>query len=93
MFTCRHENCSRLWFPCIDSFSEVCTWKLEFTVDESMTAISSGDLVEVVQAPDASRKKTFHYYVSVPTAAPNIGLVIGVFEIYVSNKHCCQYFF
>ena len=60
LFTASHENSSRLWFPCVDSFSEICTWKLEFTVDESMTAISSGELLEVVYTPDLKRK-TFHY--------------------------------
>ena len=34
LFTYGHENSSRLWFPCIDTTSEPCTWKLEFTVDE-----------------------------------------------------------
>ena len=46
--------------------STVCTWKLEFTVDESMTAISCGDLIEVVYTPDMKRK-TFHYVLNTPT--------------------------
>ena len=46
MFTYGHENSARLWFPCIDTTSEPCTWKLEFTVEESMTAVSCGELVE-----------------------------------------------
>ncbi len=66
LFTCGHENSSRLWFPCIDTLSELCTWKLEFTVDESMTAVSCGDLVDVVATPDMKRK-TFHYVVNTPT--------------------------
>ncbi|XP_021967944.1 transcription initiation factor TFIID subunit 2 [Folsomia candida] len=86
MFTTRHENSSRLWFPCIDSFSEVCTWKLEFTVEESYTAVSCGELLEIVQAADGSRRKVFHYFLSVPTAAPNIGLAVGPFDIYVDPK-------
>ena len=40
MFTSSHENSARLWFPCVDSYNELCTWKLEFTVDESMTVSS-----------------------------------------------------
>ncbi|PSN33564.1 Transcription initiation factor TFIID subunit 2 [Blattella germanica] len=48
MYTCGHENSSRLWFPCVDSFAEPCTWRLEFTVDENMTAVSCGDLIEVL---------------------------------------------
>ena len=81
LFTCSHENSSRLWFPCVDSFSELCTWKLEFTVDESMTAISSGELHDVVYTPDLKRK-TFHYSLNVPTSARCIGLAVGPFEIF-----------
>ncbi|XP_070555415.1 transcription initiation factor TFIID subunit 2-like [Ptychodera flava] len=82
MFTYGYENSARLWFPCIDSYSEPCTWKLEFTVDASMTAVSCGDLIETVYTPDM-RKKTFHYVLNIPTAAPNIALAVGPFEIFV----------
>ncbi|XP_068202285.1 transcription initiation factor TFIID subunit 2 isoform X2 [Palaemon carinicauda] len=82
MFTYGHENSARLWFPCIDTWSEVCTWRLEFTVDDFMTAVSCGDLVEVVYTQDM-RRKTFHYSLTTPTCAPNIALVVGPFEIYV----------
>ncbi|XP_077993072.1 transcription initiation factor TFIID subunit 2-like [Glandiceps talaboti] len=82
MFTYGYENSARLWFPCIDSYSEPCTWKLEFTVDATMTAVSCGDLIETVYTPDM-RKKTFHYVLNIPTAAPNIGLAVGPFEIFV----------
>ena len=56
----------------MDTLSELCTWRLEFTVDESMTAVSCGDLIDTVYTPDLKRK-TFHYVLNVPTAAPNIG--------------------
>lgn len=73
---------SRFWFPCVDSYSELCTWKLEFTVDASMVAVSCGDLVETIYTHDM-RKKTFHYVLPIPTAAPNISLAVGPFEILV----------
>lgn len=73
---------SRFWFPCVDSYSELCTWKLEYTVDATMVAISNGDLVETVYTHDM-RKKTFHYTLPIPTAASNISLAIGPFEILV----------
>ncbi|KYQ58343.1 Transcription initiation factor TFIID subunit 2 [Trachymyrmex zeteki] len=82
MYTYSYENSSRLWFPCVDSFAEPCTWKLEFTVDDSMTAVSCGDLVEVVYTPDM-RRKTFHYVLNTPACAPNIALAVGPFEIFV----------
>jgi len=78
----------RLWFPCIDSYSEVCTWKLEFTVNMYMTAVSVGELVETVYTSDL-RKKTYHYYMATPTAAPNIALAVGfvlVYNILVPTK-------
>ena len=45
-----------------------------------MTAVSCGDLTEVVYTQDL-RRKTFHYVLSMPTAAPNIGLAVGYFQI------------
>ncbi|RWS10616.1 Transcription initiation factor TFIID subunit 2-like protein, partial [Dinothrombium tinctorium] len=82
MFTYAHENSARLWFPSIDSFSEPCTWKMEFTVDASMIAVATGDLIETVFNNDTS-KKTFHYQILIPTVAPAIGLAVGPFEIMV----------
>ena len=38
----------RLCFPCLDSYFELCTWELEFTVNSDMVAVSSGDLIETV---------------------------------------------
>ncbi|BFF97516.1 transcription initiation factor TFIID subunit 2 [Drosophila madeirensis] len=82
MFTNCYENSSRLWFPCVDSFADPCTWKLEFTVDKNLTAVSCGELIEVQMTPDL-RRKTFHYSVTTPVCAPNIALAVGPFEIYV----------
>ncbi|CAG2104136.1 unnamed protein product [Medioppia subpectinata] len=82
MFTYRYENLNRLWFPCVDSYSEVCTWRMDFTVDLNMIAVSCGDLIESVYTPD-NKKKTYHYCLSTPTCAPNIALAVGPFEIMV----------
>ncbi|KAH6921855.1 hypothetical protein HPB50_005416 [Hyalomma asiaticum] len=85
VFTYGHENSSRLWFPCIDSFADPCTWKMEFTVDSNMIAVSCGDLVETVYTSDM-RKKTFHYNLTTPTSAPKIALAVGPFEIFVDPQ-------
>lgn len=66
----------------MDSYSELCTWKLEFTVDAFMVAVSCGDLMETIYTHDM-RKKTFHYVLPIPTAAPNISLAVGPFEVLV----------
>lgn len=38
----------RLWFPCVDTYTELCSWTLKFVVPATMTAISVGDLTEQV---------------------------------------------
>ncbi|KAJ0065829.1 hypothetical protein NL108_000053, partial [Boleophthalmus pectinirostris] len=82
VFSFGYQNSTRFWFPCVDSYSELCTWKLEFTVDASMVAVSCGELLETIYTHDM-RKKTFHYVLPIPTAAPNISLAVGPFEILV----------
>ncbi|KAH8305210.1 hypothetical protein KR018_003027, partial [Drosophila ironensis] len=82
LYTNCYENSTRLWFPCVDSFADPCTWRLEITVDKNLTAVSSGELMEIVMTPDL-RKKTYHYTVATPVCAPNIALAVGAFEIYV----------
>ncbi|ESP05566.1 hypothetical protein LOTGIDRAFT_228096 [Lottia gigantea] len=92
MFSYGHENSSRLWFPCIDTFCEPCTWKIEITCHRDMTAVSCGDLIEVVYSP-CLMKKTFHYYISTPVSAPNIAIAVGPFEILVDpNMHEVTHF-
>lgn len=85
----------RLWFPCIDCYSEVCTWKLEFTVNMYMVAVSVGDLVETIYTEDL-RRKTYHYFMSAPTAAPNIALAVGwvheLSELFCLNNECSEHF-
>ena len=41
-----------------------------------MVAVSVGDLVETIYTEDL-RRKTYHYFMSAPTAAPNIALAVG----------------
>ena len=48
MFSYKWGNSSRLWFPCIDSLSEICTWKIEVTADPDMVVVCPGDLAEKV---------------------------------------------
>lgn len=79
LYTAKRNNSSRLWFPCVDSFSESCTWNIMVTVDEHLTAIVSGELVKTKEDAEA-KTKTFIYSLQIPTSASNIGLVVGPFE-------------
>ncbi|XP_048582004.1 transcription initiation factor TFIID subunit 2 isoform X3 [Nematostella vectensis] len=82
LFTYTYANSSRLWFPCVDSYAEVCTWSIDITVDKDMVAVSCGELVDQVFTID-ERRKTFHYALNIPTSAVNIAVAVGPFEIYV----------
>lgn len=81
-FTCKQENSARLWLPCVDSFNELCTWRLEITVDILLTAVASGDLVNTVYTADMQRK-TWHYQILTPTSAQNVGFAVGPFDVLV----------
>lgn len=79
LFTYKNHNSSRLWFPCLDSYGQLCTWLLEFTVESHLTVVSCGDLVGTYSSQD-KRFKTFKYELNIPTSAPNIGFVVGQFD-------------
>ena len=37
---------SRLWFPCVDSQSELCPWDIAVTVPVNVVAVASGELTD-----------------------------------------------
>lgn len=37
---------SRLWFPCVDSQSELCPWDIAVTVPVNLVAVASGELTD-----------------------------------------------
>lgn len=82
LFTYKNHNSSRLWFPCLDTHSQPCSWTLEFTVQSHLTVISCGDLIDTCTSSD-KKTKTFKYRLNVPTSAPNIGFVAGQFETWL----------
>ena len=81
MYSYRWGNSSRLWFPCIDSYSELCTWKVEVTCDVGMVAVCPGELTEKIYTQDEKRV-THHFTLSTPTSASNIGIAVGPFEVF-----------
>jgi len=88
------DNQASCWFPCVQSASECCTWKLEVTCDEELAVVASGALIEteivgegVGESGSSSgrlscgvRRRRFHFYVGQPTCAGNIGLAVGRFD-------------
>ena len=46
---------SRLWFPCVDSQSELCPWDIAVTVPVNLVAVASGELTD--QASEEGRRE------------------------------------
>lgn len=83
LYTYKNHNSSRLWFPCLDSYGQLCTWLLEFTVESHLTVISCGNLLGTYTSEDR-RHKTFRYELNIPTSASNIGFAAGLFECWMT---------
>ncbi|KAF6025697.1 TAF2 [Bugula neritina] len=93
LFSYGEHNSARMWFPCIDSYNELCTWKIEVTVEAMMVAITAGELIDTVTSSDG-KEKTYVYELNVPTSACNIALAVGPFECHIDPnmnevKHYC----
>ncbi len=97
---CTVDHNSSYWFPCVQSYNELCTWKIEVVVNENKTVITSGNLIEIEEISEtqmyesnndtdgskSSNLKKYHYFLQVPTCAPNIGLIVGEFESLIDEN-------
>ena len=81
MYTTVQGNNSRLWFPCVDCYSELCTWEINICCPSTCFAVATGELIDHKFMVETKRK-IFKYQINIPTSAPNIGLVVGTFEVY-----------
>ena len=93
MYTTTIANNSRLWFPCVDSYSELCTWEINICCPSTCFAIAVGELVDHKFMIETKRK-IFKYQINTPTCAPNIGLAVGTFEVYPDpvNQHSTYFY-
>ena len=93
LYTSTQGNTARLWFPCVDTYSELCTWEINVCCPCGCFALSSGDLIDHKYMIETKRK-LFKYQLGIPTSAPNIGLAVGTFEIYPDpTNHQVSYFY
>lgn len=73
---------TRQWLPSLDAPDQLCLWRIEITVDSSLTAIASGELIDTEYTQDM-KKKIYHYQLMIPTSSVNIGFAIGHFTPHV----------
>ena len=48
---------SRLWFPCVDSQSELCPWDIAVTVPVNLVAVASGELTDQVREGEGRKTR------------------------------------
>uniref|UniRef100_A0A0K0CZN4 tRNA-dihydrouridine(47) synthase [NAD(P)(+)] n=1 Tax=Angiostrongylus cantonensis TaxID=6313 RepID=A0A0K0CZN4_ANGCA len=72
---------TREWLPCVDASDQLSLWRIHITCDTWLTAVASGDLVSFDNDAD-KHLRTWNYQQLIPTAACNIGFVIGHFSTY-----------
>ena len=91
MFSHNEVESARCWIPCLDRYSQPCTWSLYYHVLSSYTVISSGEFKDNDKIMDdeigsdilnSNDIKTFHFEISVPTTVKNIAVTAGEFECY-----------
>jgi aminopeptidase N len=84
MYTQNEPKSARAWFPCLDNFSNICTFDFEITCEYSLMAICSGDLIKQEEYTEAPLK-TYHWSQKTCIAAQSVGLVVGPFKFYIDN--------
>ena len=48
MYCLSEVDGGRMWFPCVDSLTERCTYTMEFTTHSDLTVVSTGELQKQV---------------------------------------------
>jgi len=74
---------SRHWFPSYDFPDDKATTEQFLTVKSDETAISNGELIEILNNNDNT--KTFHYRMDIPHSVYLTSFVIGKFEKYTDR--------
>jgi aminopeptidase N len=75
IYTQGQSEDSRYWFPSYDFPDDKATTEQFLTVEADETAVSNGELVEILPAADG--KKTFHFKMAIPHSVYLTSFVIG----------------
>lgn len=78
LWTQGQDEDNRYWFPCHDSPNEKATTEMVVTVDDYLTAVSNGALINVTN-DSMSKRKTYHWKQSIPHASYLVTLCVGEF--------------
>ena len=87
MYSHNEVESARCWLPCLDRYSQPCTWSFQYRTRSCYTVISTGELFgteqeEVETEGDTTELTTFFYEEKIPTSVKNIAVTAGIFEMY-----------
>jgi aminopeptidase N len=69
------HNLGKAWFPCVDNFTDRAIYDVHATVDNAMTMIAAGLLVDIV--PSGNGKHTFHWHCGYTLPPYLVSIAIG----------------
>lgn len=74
------HNYGRVWYPCVDNFTDKATYQFNITCQEARTAICGGTLIDEQNNGDGT--KTFSWLLNKPTPTYLTSVAIGNYEVY-----------
>jgi len=78
-FTSDPHNYGRIWYPCIDDFTDRATYDYIITTDSSMVARCNGTLKET---QDLGSKKSYKWVMDEPIPTYLSSVAVGPYEVY-----------
>ena len=73
------HNLGKSWFPCIDNFTDRATYELFVTVDDNLTTVCGGTLLEVTTPSPG--KSTYHWELNNPIPTYLASVAIGEYVL------------
>lgn len=73
------HNLGKSWFPCIDDFTDRATYELKVVVDEGLTAVCGGTLVEVTTPSPG--KVMYHWELNQPIPTYLASVAVGEYAL------------
>jgi len=91
MFSHNEVESARCWMPCLDRYSQPCTWSFQYRTNSKYIVVSTGELIGTEKITQEHIRDengepveltTYFYEEKIPTTVKNIAVTAGIFEVY-----------
>lgn len=77
----------RVWYPCIDEFTDKATYDFHIEAYADHKAICGGELVSCIDNPDGEYTKIWHWQLKQPVASYLTSIATGPYQLYTDTFH------